>query len=143
MCLVVGAGGEVERVGRSCRVAVAELDRPQTVDREGLPCEFQSAPAALYEPFGFWWNAWIRPSPKLPTRRSPLNAPKSDGAIASPHGAFSVAATATRRDERPVGVEGVDEARAPARRPRPRHRRPACAYVTKIVSPMAWIPNGA
>jgi hypothetical protein len=34
-------------------------------------------------------NALMVPSPKLPTSRSPANLPKSDGAIARPHGALS------------------------------------------------------
>jgi len=41
-------------------------------------------------------NAWIRPSPKLPTSTSPLNLPNPSGAFAMPHGALRSPADAIR-----------------------------------------------
>src|SRR5205814_6422907 len=46
-------------------------------------------------------NAVTFPSPKLPMRISPLNAPKFDGASATPQGALSLPPVANRRNKLP------------------------------------------
>src|SRR6266480_4492266 len=48
-----------------------------------------SSPSRSQEPSGCSAKALIRPSPKLPTSRSPLNRPKPAGAGAIPQGALS------------------------------------------------------
>src|SRR6266487_2090117 len=62
----------------------------------GTPPAPRSTPARSKLPFASGAYALILPSPKLPTSRSPLQRPKSDGAHASPHGAFSWPCWATR-----------------------------------------------
>src|SRR3989475_2992472 len=52
-------------------------------------------------------KACTRPSPKLPTSRSLLNAPKSAGASASPHGELRLSRDATRRDRVPLVAKAV------------------------------------
>ena len=44
-------------------------------------------------------NAFIFPSPKLPTRMSPLNRPKANDARATPHGEFNAPREAKRRNK--------------------------------------------
>ena len=53
----------------------------------------------------------MRPSPKLPIRRSSLKPPKSSGARAMPHGALSGPARTNRLEQVPAGIVDVDEAR--------------------------------
>src|SRR5436190_1910502 len=62
----------------------------------GLWSPPRSVPAGCQVPSGACAYAWIVPSPKLPTSRSPLNVPKLSGAFARPHGASSCPRVATR-----------------------------------------------
>src|SRR5512132_649984 len=115
-------------------------DHRPSIDR-GAPAD-SSWPRNTNFPFGIGANALIRPSPKLPTRRSPPNAPKLSGAIARPHGAFRWRFEATRSMNSPV-VENSSTNPSPAPATSSWASASCFAYVTNTASPIVWIPNGA
>lgn len=98
-------------------------------------------------PFGVWGaaasQALMRPSPKFPTSRWPLNGPKpSAGAIANSHGALRSAPGGDARDERTGGVEFAD-----VPEPRTGHLVLALCVLLRIrdedVAPDALDPEGS
>ena len=82
------------------------------------------------------------PLPKFPTSRSPLKAPKSDGASANPHGAFRTPLLATRVSRFPL-VSNASTKPNPAPGASFILALSCFAYVTKIVPLMFWMPWGA
>src|SRR5207247_7396351 len=102
----------------------------------------RSSPSCVYVPLAPRAYALIWPSPKFPTSRSPLKRPTSDGACASPHGAFSWPGSATRATRCPdVSNSSTKPSRWPSTASSP---AASCfAKVTKTCPPIAWIPKGA
>src|SRR5436190_21891807 len=107
----------------------------------GTPPAPRRTPARSKPPFASGAYALILPSPKLPTSRSLLNRPKSDGAHASPHGALSAWRLATRPMNAPSGSNMSTNPR-PGPATSSGEVGSCLAYVTKIVPLIAWIPNG-
>ena len=102
------------------------------------PCRPTWSPRFVY--------ALMRPLPKLPTSRSPPKTLKSAGAIARPQGAFSGAfflpLLTTRATSWPSGVNSSTYA-WPGTGTSSFFAASCFAYVTKMLPPSAWIPNGA
>ena len=70
VCFVIRSGGEEQLVVRTGGAVVTELERPKAVD-EDQPCRGCSAdPPVPINRSPYWVNAWIKPSPKLPTSKS-------------------------------------------------------------------------
>ena len=59
-------------------------------------------------------NAWIVPSPKLPINKRWANGPKSDGARATPHGAFIHAPCCKRSNQLSIRIKDRHVAQAGA-----------------------------